>query len=342
MTTVTFWSPVEAPLLYALDDELLPLALQLADPDSLLALRATSKVLRARLDARVRLVEHVCTTSRTASFCFDMTLNHFTKTHQPVPPGVGARLAYSRWSVGDRAFVCFDRALLARRVPDGAFVDVTPADCKGSPLLFASGWGRDVWLGTATSLVHARLTPDLSAVERTLSVWRARSAAAADHPPPWVVLATFANGHGLFGVLRDGERALMRWTGAAWEPVLSEFDWMRSQGASFAVSPGGAVVFHSVQDVQFNMGFTTLTQTGRSACRLMPNELLEAEADFCAMSRGDILIGGGREEFNFDGYAGWGRVETQLDGMARAKPICGVRAQGLLQRAERVGAALLL
>jgi hypothetical protein len=285
------------PHLYALHDELLALASQL-EPDALLALRATSAVLRERLNACVRLVEHVCTTSRYDSFCYDMTLSHFTKTTVRVPDGVGPRLAYSRWAVGDRAFVCFARALLARRVPSGDFVDVTPAEFKGSTLLFAAGWGRDVWVGTATSIVHARLTPKLTALERTCAIWRATPGAAAK-----VLAATCANAHGLFGIVSNGEDSLMRWSGSEWLPLLREFDVNITDGVAFAVSPGGAICFQSHIDEgdSFDSAISTLLPVGIERTPV-PCEIGDSQ-DMCAMARGQILVGGGRDDDD-DGSVG--------------------------------------
>jgi hypothetical protein len=177
------------PPLYLLHDELIYVALQLTEPDSLLALRASSKILRERLNARVRLDEHVCTTSPTDSFAYDLALNHFTKTHIRVPVDVGERLVSARWAVGDRQFVGFSKAVLTRRVPNGEFADITPAECKGGGIMFAAGYGCDVWVGTASVVVHVRLTPNLSAIECTISLCEMSAACRS----------ACANQYGLFG-----------------------------------------------------------------------------------------------------------------------------------------------
>jgi hypothetical protein len=203
----------------ALGDELLHVALQL-DPDSHRALRAASKTMRARLDACCVLSEWLCTTGAEHSFCFDRTWNHFTKTHQPVPAGSGRRIPGSRWAVGDVAFVAFANRLLARRIPDGSFYEITPVPCEGSAITFAAGWGSEVWVGLGPSvtapssrLVHARLTPDLTGLERLLSITQLE-----DEPRVWCVCA---NQFGLVGVRG---RSVLLWGGSAWRPLVPKLD----------------------------------------------------------------------------------------------------------------------
>jgi hypothetical protein len=69
-----------SPLMYKLTHEIVMVALQL-DPDSLIALRITSKVLRGMIDGCVQLRDWVCATGECESFAYDRSLSHFTKVY---------------------------------------------------------------------------------------------------------------------------------------------------------------------------------------------------------------------------------------------------------------------
>jgi hypothetical protein len=160
----------EHPAINALGvDELGHVALHL-DPVALRALRASSKAMRTRLEG-VAVDEWLCATDTKDSFCFDPSVNHFTKTHVAVPVDIGPLLVGARWSAGDVAFVGFEKKLLCRRVPHGEFCDITPPRVHAGDgiIKFAAGWQRNVWVGTGSAIVHALLTSSLDAIERVVS-----------------------------------------------------------------------------------------------------------------------------------------------------------------------------
>jgi hypothetical protein len=199
------------------------------------------------------------------------------------------------------AFVGFKHKLLARRVPDGAFYDLTPTEAEGG-IRFAAGWGRDVWVGTTSGrVIHARLTTDLAALERTLSV---------SEPATWLgaeVRLVSANQHGLIGYQAH---ALLQWSGSGWKILVPRIyedvhhDVYAREDVHVSVAPCGALCFaHRYAD---GTAFYRLRKQSCDFSYAQDRFLWDnSKQDLVVLPRGELLVGGGvcdEEPGYFDSY----------------------------------------